>query len=490
MRLSYQKAFGQAADELRTSKSRTCEIHTSNEQFNDWLSRSLADLYMMLTETPQGPYPYAGVPWFSTPFGRDGIITALQMLWLDPDVARGVLAYLAAAQATETIAERDEEPGKILHETRMGEMANLGEIPFGRYYGSVDSTPLFLVLAGAFYEWTGDLRFIESIWPNIELALDWIDHHGDMDGDGFVEYSSRTGRGLVQQGWKDSNDSVFHQDGVLAEGPVALCEVQGYVYDAKRKAARMASALGRSALAEDLLRQADNLKRLFEKAFWQDDLFTYALALDGQKRPCRVRASNAGHCLFSGIADRDHARSTAQTLMSESMFSGWGIRTLATSESRYNPMSYHNGSIWPHDNSIVAYGLSRYGFTHSAMKVFEGLFDAAMFLDLHRLPELFCGFGRRSSQGPTVYPLACAPQSWAAGSVFLLLQASLGLSFDAEREQLRFNYPQLPDFLQEIQIKNLKAGKARIDLLMRRHAGDVGINVLRREGPVEVVVVK
>lgn len=488
---SYQKAFMHASRELTAAKERGCEVATSNTQFNDCLNRSVADILMMLTETPNGIYPYAGVPWFSTPFGRDGIITALQLIWIDSEIARGVLAFLAATQAKEVIPERDAEPGKILHETRKGEMANLGEIPFGRYYGSVDSTPLFIILAGVYYEWTGDRQFIESIWPQIELALAWIKNYGDVDGDGFVEYARRTSEGLVQQGWKDSHDSVFHADGVFAEAPIALCEVQGYVYAAKRKAALLASILGRQPMAEELLREAEHLRERFEQAFWSDDLNTYVIALDGKKRPCKVRASNAGHCLFSGIAGEEHAQRVAQTLMAESSFSGWGIRTLASSEVRYNPMSYHNGSIWPHDNSLIALGLSRYGFTDLALRVFAALFDAALFLDLHRLPELFCGFHRRSSQGPTLYPLACAPQAWASGSLFLLLQSCLGLSGNADKRQLRLTYSQLPEFLPEVHIRNLKVGKASVDLLVKRHtAGDVSVNVLRRDGPVEIVVVK
>lgn len=488
---SYQKAFTEATEGIRAAENRTCQVTSSNTQFNNWLSRSLSDLLMMFTETPQGVYAYAGVPWFSTPFGRDGIITALQMLWLDPEVARGTLSYLAFTQAREVIPESDAEPGKILHETRKGEMARLGEIPFGSYYGSVDSTPLFIILAGAYHEYTGDIDFIDSIWPNIELALAWIDNYGDSDGDGFVEYARHTPDGLVQQGWKDSHDSIFHEDGSLAEPPIALSEVQGYVYDAKIKASKLASILGLKKRAEEIQNQASVLKDKFERAFWCEDLFSYALALDGAKRQCRVRASNAGHCLFSGISSPERARSIAQLLMSESFYSGWGIRTLANTEVRYNPMSYHNGSIWPHDNSLIAYGFSRYGLTALAAKVLSGFFDAATNVDMHRLPELFCGFRRRSSQGPTLYPVACAPQAWAAGSVFMLLQACLGLSVDAPNRRLQFNHPNLPEFLREIEIRKLKVGSASVDLLIRRHPeGSVGINVLRREGPVDVITVK
>jgi glycogen debranching enzyme len=489
-RLSYDNALVEAESALKAAEAQDCEIYTSNEWFNDWLNRSLVDLHMMITDTPAGPYPYAGIPWFSTAFGRDGIITALECLWVNPAIARGVLAYLAATQATEVIPEQDAEPGKILHETRQGEMAALGEVPFGRYYGSVDATPLFIMLAGAYYERTGDRPFIEAIWPNIELALEWIDTYGDVDGDGFVEYVRRSPKGLMHQGWKDSQDSMFHADGTLAEGHIALCEVQGYVYAAKRSAAELATVLGQRERAKELLHQAQALQEKFEQAFWCEELSTYALALDGKKRPCRVRTSNAGHCLFTGIASQEHAWRTAQTLLSEEMFSGWGIRTVAALEARYNPMSYHNGSVWPHDNALIASGLARYGFRELVLQILTGLFDAALFLDLHRLPELFCGFARRPGEGPTLYPVACAPQSWSAASVFLLLQACLGLSIKGPEAKISFSRPLLPESLQEIRIKNLKVGKALVDLFLQRHAQDVGINVIRREGGVEIVVVK
>jgi glycogen debranching enzyme len=479
-----------AVEVLQQAKRQNCEVDTSNEQFNDWINRSVADLHMMLTDTPFGPYPYAGVPWFSTVFGRDGIITALECLWINPQIARGVLRYLAEVQAREIIPAQDAEPGKILHESRLGELAALGEIPFRRYYGSVDATPLFIILAAAYYERTGDVTFIESIWSSIELALQWIDHYGDADGDGFVEYYRRSPKGLVHQGWKDSKDAVFHVDGTLADGPIALCEVQGYVYAAKRRAAELAVVLGEVGRAEELMRQAQTLQDRFERIFWCEELSTYALALDGEKRPCRVRTSNPGHCLFTEIATAPHAERMAHTLMSDDLFSGWGIRTVATSEVRYNPMSYHNGSVWPHDNALTAYGLARYGLRQAALKVLSGLFDASLFVDLHRMPELFCGFPRRPGEGPTLYPVACAPQSWAAASVFMLLQACMGLSMRASPPQISFSYPMLPLFLEEVEIRNLRVGQGAVDLLLQRHADDVSISIERREGNVEILTVK
>jgi glycogen debranching enzyme len=485
---SYDEALARVEDDTRRLAVSAGNIRTSNEQFNDWLDRSAADLRMLVTRTPYGPYPYAGVPWFSVPFGRDGIVTAMQMLWLDPDIARGVLAFLAAHQAGELDATRDAEPGKIIHEMRDGELARLGEVPFGRYYGSVDATPLFIMLAGDYYERTSDLECIRQLWPHIERALAWIDEYGDVDGDGFVEYSRRSANGLLHQGWKDSEDAVFHADGTLAVGPIALCEVQSYVYGACRSAARLAHALGKENRARELGDTAEMLKQNFNRAFWSDALGTFVLALDGEKRQCRVATSNAGHALFSGIADEYHARATADLLASPNFCSGWGLRTVARGERRYNPMSYHNGSVWPHDNGIVAMGAARYGFKEHALKLLRGLFDASIALELHRLPELYCGFEQLPGQGPTLYPVACLPQAWASGAVFHLLQACLGVTFSATKPQLRFNHPRLPDYLSWIEVRNLKFRDGVLDLVIRRHLRDVSVNVLRKEGDVEVAV--
>jgi glycogen debranching enzyme len=488
--VSYDDALKRITTDLEHAQREDCTITTSNHSFDDWIERSLADLHMMVTQTVHGPYPYAGTPWFSTPFGRDGIITALETLWVNPAIARGVLAFLAAHQAESYNPVQDAQPGKILHESRGGEMAALGEVPFGRYYGSVDSTPLFVMLAGAYHLHTGDLEFAQALWPHVERALEWMARDGDPDRDGFLEYQRSAPTGLVQQGWKDSFDSVMHADGTLVlEGPVALCEVQGYAYAARQAAASLALALGHEDRAATLAREAETLRDRFERAFWCDDLGTYALALDGDKRPCRVRTSNAGHCLFTGIARQDRAERVTQTLLAEDSFSGWGIRTLSTREVRYNPMSYHDGSVWPHDNAIVAAGFARYRQHRAALRILTGLFDSTETFELRRMPELFCGFPRRRDAGPTLYPVACAPQSWAAGSVFLLLASCLGLEIDAPRCRIALHRPVLPEYLDFIEVRQLRAGRGSADLRFERHGEDVSVHVAQKRGPIEVVIV-
>jgi glycogen debranching enzyme len=486
---AYFRGFVRLKRELRAATRGAATIETSNSVLNEVMCRSMADLYMLLTTTADGLYPYAGIPWYSTTFGRDGLITAWQMLWVDPAIAAGVLQRLARLQADAEEACSDASPGKILHEMRKGEMAALGEIPFGLYYGSVDATPLFVMLAGLYAERTGDYALIRAIWPAIERAIAWIDGPGDCDGDGFIEWSRAAETGLANQGWKDSRDSIFHADGRLAEGPIALVEVQGYVFAAKRLAAACARKLGDARRAAELDAQAQELRKRFNRAFWCEDLGTYAPALDGDKEPCRVHTSNAGHALATGIASPDRARRIAKHLLRSSFNSGWGIRTVAQGEARYNPMSYHNGSIWPHDNALIARGLAHYGLKDGIETIFEGLIQAASYMDHRRIPELYCGFRRRPGRGPTLYPVACSPQAWAAAAPFSLVQSMLGLEFDHPARQIRLINPCVPEFAGTVILRNLSLAGASADLAIRQDGKTTSLQVLRTRGDLQVTLI-
>jgi glycogen debranching enzyme len=491
-RVRYRTSASRVLADHTLGRSRYCRVLSSNEELNGWVNRSTDDLVMMSTVTDEGQiYPYAGIPWFCAPFGRDGLITALECLWVNPSLAKGVLIYLAQTQAVEHVALKDSSPGKIIHEARRGEMANLGEVPFGRYYGSVDSTPLFILLAGAYHKRSHDPETLSKIWPAVERSLNWLDRYGDIDGDGFIEYQRESPSGLRQQGWKDSHDSVFHADDSEAEGAIALCEVQGYAYAAFLEGAFLADVVGHSDWAKDLRHKAKLLKDQFDTSFWLEDLETFALALDGEKRACRVASSNAGQCLFTGIVKPERIAPLVRTLMRPESFCGWGIRTISSEAIRFNPMSYHNGSVWPHDSALIAWGLAKNSFKDEADKIFSGLFRADTYMELRRMPEVFCGFERRDGEAPTLYPHACSPQSWSAASVFLLLKALLGLEIDATKKQILFYYPSLPASVEWIKFEGLKVGDCEVNLHIQRYSNaDIGIQILSRTGDVAIIVEK
>ena len=464
-----------AQRQVRTLRDRGADVSASDGAFDAWLDQSRIDVAVLTTERETGAYPYAGIPWFSTPFGRDGIITAWQMLWLDPSLAKGVLAFLAAHQATQVSAFDDSAPGKIMHETRLGEMAAMKEIPFGLYYGGVDTTPLFVALAGAYFTRTADTAFIETLWPALLAAVGWLEDYGDSNGDGLIDYARGEESGLANQGWKDSLDSIFHQDGALAMGPVALVEVQGYAFAAWRAMAAMAEAIGRPGAAAWAAR-AEAIRLAVAERVWVEDLDYYAIAIDGAGRVCRVAASNAGHLLFMGLPSAERAARVTRRMLSPAFDSGWGLRTLAIGQARFNPMSYHNGSIWPHDTAIALAGMSRYGEREGLIKVMGDLFEASKTFD-NRMPELLCGFEREPDEPPIAYPVACMPQAWAASSTFLMLQSALGLSIDAAAREVRLTRPRLPKGVDHIRLAGLRIGEDALDIEVRRLGDEADIGL-------------
>ena len=455
-------------------------MSTDNEFFNAVLARSLLDLRMLWhEEDDHSRYLAAGTPWFDTIFGRDTAIVSMQTLAFNPEIARNCLRVLARWQGTKYDDWRDEEPGKILHELRHDEMTATGELPFSPYYGSVDSTPLFLLLAAEYYAWTADLELLHEVEPNLRAALRWVDTYGDLNGDGYLDYEKRSPTGLVNQGWKDSRDAVIHADGTLAKPPIALVEVQGYVYAAKKKLASLFAALGDRPLALRLQQEAAGLKRRFNRDFWLENERFFALALDGDGRPADAITSNPGQALWTGIVQRRLAESVVEVLMRNDMFSGWGIRTLSATSSRFNPLGYHLGTVWPHDNSLIAMGFKKYGFEEELNEVATALFDAARALTYYRLPELFAGSGRSTHATPVPYPVACRPQAWAAGSFPLILQAILGLRPNAPAGELLIVRPRLPHWLETVRVRGLRVGKGEVDLSYRRRGRRTMVDVLR-----------
>ena len=462
-------------------------VRTSNTQFDTILGQAQADLQMLASGDDDGLFVAAGIPWYAALFGRDSIITALEHLWLAPALAKHTLVLLARYQGRHDDPSRDEEPGKILHETRRGELANVGLVPFAPYYGSVDATPLWIMLLGEYYRATNDLALVRELRGNLERALRWIDEHGDVDGDGFVEYRARAAAGLVNQGWKDSWDGIVNADGSLAEPPIALVEVQAYVHEAKLHAARLFRALGDDGRARSLETEAGALRERFAEAFWMPTENCYCLALDGRKRQVAVVSSNAGHALYGGIASREHGELVADRLLTEDIFSGWGVRTLSTREVRYNPVGYHVGTVWPHDNALIAFGLKRYGAEEQLVRLSTGLFDASKHFPSGRMPELFAGFARSAFDVPVRYPVACSPQAWAAASWSMILQSLLGVSPDGCACELSIVRPRLPPWLEWARVENIQVGSGEVDLLYQRVSDRTVVDVLAMRGGVRVI---
>ena len=488
--LRFGKALVKRRREIARCEAGWSTITSSSESLERLLCRSSADLTSMIRYSPEGQFSMAGIPWFATLFGRDSILTALLVLPFNPALAVGTLRMLARLQGSQVCPQRDEQPGKIVHEIRAGELASTGEVPFGRYYGSVDATPLFLWLLGSYVATTGDITLAEELWPNAERALQWIERWGDPDGDMYVEYLSEPTPGLVNQGWKDSFDAVSHANGALARAPIALCEVQGYVYAAYTSIAEVAGRLGHQEMADRVSEHAETLKSRFSRDFWLERERTVALALDANKRPCRVMASNSAHCLATGLLDREQSEALAERLISEEMFTGWGIRTLGSAEQRYSPISYHNGSVWPHDNAIAAAGLARITGRQAVLRILEGLLEASIQLSTGSLPELFCGFRREERLSPVPYPVACHPQAWSAASIFMILQAMLGIRTLGFDHKLVIDSPVMPDWLDWLKIENLKVGEGAVSVLVRRAPEGASIGIIERRGDVTVEVLK
>lgn len=461
---------------------------TDNEEVNAVLRQAERDLRMLASDFGKGFFPVAGVPWYAVPFGRDSLIASLQALSLRPDLAAGTLRTLAGWQGRRHDLWRDEAPGKILHELRTGELARTGEVPFGPYFGTIDATPLFLILAGEYWRWTGDSGLIRELLPALRAAASWMDADGDLDGDGYVEYHRRQDGGLANQGWKDSGDAIVHRDGRLAEPPIALVEVQGYVYAARMRFAELLEAVGEPAEAAAQREKAARLKAAFDRDFWVEETGFYALALDKEKRPVASVTTNPGHCLWTGIVPGYRAARMAEVFLSPEMFTGYGLRTLAASEHAYHPLSYHRGSVWPHDNSLVVLGLARYGQGEAAARIANGLFAAASFDPMRRLPELFGGFPA-SDDGPVGYPVACVPQAWAAATPFMLLQAVLGLEVDAPSSRVRLS-PHLPAGINRVEVRRMRFGDRHARVAVERRAdGGYACSVDVSSGPQPEVVV-
>ncbi|HEX3571607.1 MAG TPA: glycogen debranching N-terminal domain-containing protein [Acidobacteriaceae bacterium] len=479
---TFENAWPKAICDQDAWTANCTRFRSDNEIFDVMLQTSTEDFYSLRMHGNNEAAIAAGVPWFAALFGRDSLLSSFETLILDPDLARGTLRVLAAYQGKQSNDERDEDPGKILHERRSGEMTNTNEVAFGRSYGSVDSTPLFLFLARAYVQWTGDTALLVELHGALKGATEWILNYGDLDGDGLIEYQRRNPKGLFNQGWKDSGDAIRHKDGSIAEPPIALVEVQGYAVRALADAAEMLASLGDHELAAAAKEKSEQLRRLIDERFWDEDRVFYGLALDREKNLCRVDSSNPGHLLFAQAIDAKRARQVSDRVLEAGLFSGWGIRTLSSEEQSYNPMSYHCGSVWPHDNALIGYGMALYGLHREACNVFHSLYDAALQFRDYRLPELFCGFTRQQKGEPVHYPVSCSPQAWAAGAPFLLLTGLLGITPNAAAGELAIIDPHLPPFLRKLRIENLRVGASRITLDFQRQGDRTHCNVVDVQG--------
>ncbi len=488
VQLTHESSGGAHIEAL---KAKLPEIETSNTHFDHWIKRSGVDLMALMARYEDVIYPMAGVPWYNTPFGRDGLITAFQTLSFAPFISKNVLTYLARNQAQEDDKHSDATPGKILHEMRKGELANIGALPFKKYYGAADSTFLFIWLLGLYCKRTGDLKFLDENWNAFENCLSWIENYADPDGDGLFEYMKENPNGLDNQCWKDSFDSISHKDGSLASPPIAVVEVQAYAYKAYLTASYLLDIKGEQKRAKVHEKKAKELQQLFHEKFWMEEEGFFSLALDKDKRACRVISSNGGHILATGIVKPALAKRVCEKLLSPDLFTGWGIRTLSANERRFNPMSYHNGSIWPHDNSMIAYGLKRYGEVEKFNTLARSLFELAQEVELARLPELFCGFGKNDNEAPTLYPVSCSPQAWAAGVVYLLVHSMLGLSINSFEKRVVFNEPTLPEFLNYLKVSNIVVEEGPFSFIIKRiSTSESTVEVLERPSGWKVSINK
>ncbi|MFA6989436.1 MAG: glycogen debranching N-terminal domain-containing protein [Candidatus Gastranaerophilaceae bacterium] len=486
----FNDAFEKTLKQEKASKEKFAFFITDNEDFNELLSSGVKDINMLVTKAHYGEYIAAGIPWFTTLLGRDSLITGRQTLMLCPGLAKNILLTVANFQGKQENPWKDEEPGKMPHEIRFGELARSNIIPNGTYYGSVDSTSLWLMLLYDYYKWTNDTETIKKLWPNVIDCVKWILNNLKITG--YASYLKKSANGLNNQGWKNSDNSNIHIDGSLAQPPISIVEAQGYTYAALSRTAELAAFMKNNELKEKLLKTAGDLKKRFNNDFWMEEKQFFALGLDKDGKQMQSITSNPGHCLETGIINEEYLNIVAERFFEPDMFSGWGIRTLSKYDKLYNPMSYHNGSIWPHDNSIIALGLSKIGRTDLVNRIISALFEASRLIEYKRLPELFCGFSRiyKRLDPPVKYPLSCSPQGWAAASIYLSLQAILCIFPDAQKNELLINNAIIPNWISYLKIDNLRIGNSAIDAEFRKTSNGFVLDVLEKRGNIDIIIKK